>query len=153
MRCPFCGADNDRVCDSRVGEDGASIRRRRRCLQCGQRHTTYERYEQRLIKVIKKNRMREPFQREKIRNGLERACWKRPISAKQIASVVAEIEQFVYDREEDEIESRALGDLVMARLQNLDQVAFVRFASVYREYQDVRDFVMELRPMLRRESS
>ncbi len=153
MRCPYCGSDNDRVSDSRVGEDGAAIRRRRRCLHCGERYTTYERYERRLIKVIKKNRLREPFQREKIRNGLERACWKRPISAKQIAGVVAEIEQFVYDREEDEIDSRTLGDLVMTRLQDLDQVAFVRFASVYREYQDVRDFVMELKPMLRRESS
>jgi transcriptional repressor NrdR len=151
MKCPYCDADNDRVTDSRASEDGDAIRRRRHCLVCGRRYTTYERYERTLLKVVKKNQLREPFAREKIRSGLERACWKRPISAEQIQAVVAQIEQEVYDGFEDEIDSRTLGELVMNRLRDLDQVAFVRFASVYREFKDVRDFVLELRPMLRRD--
>lgn len=150
MKCPYCELDNDRVTDSRASEDGGAIRRRRNCLACGRRFTTYERYERTLLKVVKKNQLREPFHREKIRSGLERACWKRPISAEQIQAVVAQIEQEVYDRFEDEIDSGTLGEMVMSKLRDLDQVAFVRFASVYREFKDVRDFVLELKPMLRR---
>ena len=148
MKCPFCLVDNDRVTDSRASEDGSAIRRRRECLSCGRRFTTYERYEPTSLKVVKKNNAREPFERDKIRRGLEKACWKRPISDEQIDGVVRAIELELYDRFEDEIDSRTLGDLVMQQLRSLDQVAYVRFASVYREFKDVRDFVDELQPML-----
>ena len=149
MRCPFCREDNDRVIDSRVVDEGFSIRRRRHCLNCGRRYTTYERPEEIAIKVVKKDGCREPFRREKIRQGLERACWKRPISDEQIDRLVSDIESDVYADFESEIESRTLGELVMEHLRDLDQVAFVRFASVYREFKDVNDFVHELQPILR----
>ncbi|MEZ6116073.1 MAG: transcriptional regulator NrdR [Pirellulaceae bacterium] len=148
MKCPFCQTDQDRVIDSRTSQDGFAIRRRRECLHCKRRYTTYERIEESEVKVVKKDGVREPFNREKIRLGLSKACWKRPVSDDQILSIVAEVEQEVYDRFDSEIESRDLGELLMERLQ-LDQVAFVRFASVYREFKDVRDFVDELQPMLR----
>jgi len=152
MKCPFCEVDNDKVTDSRASEDGGAIRRRRECLNCGRRFTTYERYERTSMQVVKKNQVREPFEREKIRSGLERACWKRPVSAEQIDALVAAIELEVFDQFEDEIDSRTLGGMVMDRLRVLDQVAFVRFASVYREFKDVRDFVQELQPMLQQKS-
>lgn len=152
MKCPFCEVDNDKVTDSRASEDGGAIRRRRECLNCGRRFTTYERYERTTMQVVKKNQVREPFEREKIRSGLERACWKRPVSAEQIDALVAAIELEVFDQFEDEIDSRTLGGMVMDRLRVLDQVAFVRFASVYREFKDVRDFVQELQPMLQQKS-
>lgn len=126
-----------------------AIRRRRECLACGRRFTTYERFEYTTLKVVKKNNVREPFQREKIRLGLERACWKRPISNEQIENVVGEIERDVYDHYETEIDCRTLGELVMNKLRALDQVAFVRFASVYREFKDARDFVDELQTLQR----
>lgn len=148
MKCPFCRIDNDRVVDSRTNEDGSTIRRRRECLACRRRYTTYERVEEAVIKVIKKDGGRVPFEREKIRRGLEKACWKRPVSLVQIEQVVSDIERDVYEAFESEIESRQLGELVMRHLRQLDQVAFVRFASVYREFKDVRDFVDELEPML-----
>lgn len=149
MKCPFCQYDNDRVTDSRASEDGSAIRRRRECVQCGRRYTTYERYEATTLKVVKKNHVREPFEREKIRLGLQRACWKRPISDEQIASIVSAVERDIYDRNEDEVDSRTIGELVMSALRRLDEVAFVRFASVYRQFKDVRDFVDELKPMLK----
>jgi transcriptional repressor NrdR len=149
MRCPFCRIDNDRVIDSRASEDGFAIRRRRECLHCKRRFTTYERLEEMGIKVVKKDGVREPFNREKIRSGLARACWKRPISDEQIENAVSEIESDVYAKFESEIDSKSLGELVMARLAKVDQVAFVRFASVYRQFKDVRDFVDELQPMLK----
>ncbi len=152
MKCPFCEVDNDKVTDSRASEDGGAIRRRRECLNCGRRFTTYERYERTTMQVVKKNQVREPYEREKIRSGLERACWKRPVSAEQIDALVAAIELEVFDQFEDEIDSRTLGGMVMDRLRVLDQVAFVRFASVYREFKDVRDFVQELQPMLQQKS-
>jgi transcriptional repressor NrdR len=130
-------------------DDGFSIRRRRHCLNCGRRYTTYERPEEMAIKVVKKDGCREPFAREKIRQGLARACWKRPISDEQIDKLVSDIESEVYADFESEIPSRVLGDMVMEHLRQLDQVAYVRFASVYREFQDVNDFVHELRPILR----
>ncbi|MCL4202206.1 MAG: transcriptional regulator NrdR [Pirellulaceae bacterium] len=148
MKCPFCEVDRDKVTDSRASEDGSAIRRRRHCLNCDRRFTTYERYERTTLQVVKKNEVREPFEREKIRSGLERACWKRPISAEQIEAIVTAVETEVFDDFEDEIDSRVLGEMVMDRLRTLDQVAFVRFASVYREFKDVRDFVQELQPML-----
>jgi transcriptional repressor NrdR len=149
MKCPFCRVDNDRVIDSRASQDGFAIRRRRECLSCKRRYTTYERLEEMAVKVVKKDGVREPFSREKIRQGLAKACWKRPISDEQIEAIVADVEDEVYASFESEIESRRLGEMVMERLGKLDQVAFVRFASVYREFKDVRDFVDELQPMLR----
>ena len=148
MRCPFCRDDHDRVIDSRASQDGFAIRRRRECLSCRRRYTTYERLEDVPVKVVKKDGVREPFDPEKIRLGLSRACWKRPVSDEQIQSVISAVETEVYTRFDEEIESQALGEIVMGRLRRLDQVAYVRFASVYREFQDASDFVDELEPML-----
>lgn len=150
MRCPYCRVDNDRVIDSRVSQDGFAIRRRRECLHCKKRFTTYERLEEMGIKVVKKNNVREPFDREKIRAGLSKACWKRPVSDEQIEQIVSLIESDVYATGEGEIDSHLLGEMVMNRLSAVDQVAFVRFASVYRRFQDIRDFVDELQPILRK---
>jgi transcriptional repressor NrdR len=148
MRCPFCQFDNDRVIDSRASEDGFAIRRRRECLDCKRRYSTYERLEEMSLKVVKKNGQREPFSRDKIRQGLARACWKRPISDERIDEVISQVETEVYANFDREVDSEHLGGLVMRSLRELDQVAFVRFASVYREFKDVRDFVDELQPML-----
>ena len=136
--------------DSRASEDGYVIRRRRECLQCKRRYTTYERLEELGIKVVKKNNVREPFDREKIRSGLSKACWKRPVSDEQIEQIVSLVESDVYATGESEIDSHLLGEMVMARLAAVDQVAFVRFASVYRRFKDVRDFVDELQPILKK---
>jgi len=150
MKCPFCRDDNDRVIDSRAAQDGFAIRRRRECLSCKRRYTTYERLEETTMKVVKKDGVREPFDREKIRQGLSRACWKRPISDDQIESVVLQVENEIYARFDREVDSRVIGELVMEHLDTLDQVAYVRFASVYRDFKDVADFVDELAPMLTR---
>lgn len=148
MRCPFCRVDNDRVIDSRGSDDGFAIRRRRECLDCKRRYSTYERLEEMSLKVVKKDGGREPFSRDKMRQGLARACWKRPISDEQIDGVVAQVESEIYGQFDTEVESEHLGALVMRYLGELDEVAFVRFASVYREFKGVRDFVDELQPML-----
>ncbi len=148
MKCPCCHADNDRVIDTRASEDGCAIRRRRECLACKRRFTTFERVEGLRIKVIKRDSTRVPFDRNRLREGLEKACWKRPISEAQIESIVAEVESQIESSFESEVESRLLGELVMQHLRVLDQVAYVRFASVYRRFKDVHDFVDELRPML-----
>jgi transcriptional repressor NrdR len=148
MKCPFCRLDNDRVIDSRSSQDGLAIRRRRECLSCSRRFTTYERPEETTIKVIKKDGSRVPFEREKIKRGLERACWKRPINTRQIENTTTAIENDVYQHFESEVESRELGEIVMRYLRDLDAVAFVRFASVYRQFNDVYDFFEELKPML-----
>ena len=148
MKCPYCRVDNDRVIDSRSSQEGLAIRRRRECLNCSRRFTTYERPEETTIKVIKKDGSRVPFERENIKRGLERACWKRPINSRQIEATTTEIENEVYQQYESEVNSRQLGELVMRYLRDLDGVAFVRFASVYRQFNDVYDFFEELRPML-----
>lgn len=148
MKCPFCRVDHDRVLDTRPSQDGFSIRRRRECLACKRRYTTYEQIEELHIRVIKKDGTRVPFDRERIRRGLEKACWKRPISSEQMESIISAVENAIYSNYESEVESQVLGELVMKQLRLLDQVAYVRFASVYREFQDVRDFVEELEPML-----
>jgi transcriptional repressor NrdR len=148
MKCPFCHQDNDRVLDTRVSQDGYAIRRRRQCSACKRRYTTFERIEELSLKVVKKDGSRTPFDRDKIRTGLEKACWKRPISTAQIDAIVTHVENVVYSRFDTEVESEFLGELVMNQLKLLDQVAFVRFASVYREFKDVHDFVHELGPML-----
>lgn len=125
-----------------------AIRRRRECLDCKRRFTTYERIEEPAIKVVKKDGTRVPFERDKIKRGLEKACWKRPVSDEQIEAIVNSVQSELMAKFENEVESRWLGELVMQHLRKLDQVAFVRFASVYREFKDVRDFVDELGPML-----
>jgi transcriptional repressor NrdR len=149
MRCPFCEIDNDRVIDSRTSQEGASIRRRRECAHCKRRYTTYEQPGDIEIKVIKKDGVRQPFATEKIRQGLARACWKRPISDEQIEAVVTAVQRDVYDNFDTEVESSQLGEMLMEHLRQLDQVAFVRFASVYRRFEDIHDFVNELQPMLK----
>ncbi len=148
MRCPFCQADHDRVVDSRAGQDGFVVRRRRECLKCKRRFTTYERIEEPAIKVVKKDGIREPFERDKIRRGLEKACWKRPVSDEQIKSILTAVENDIHSDFENEIPSQELGELVMNHLKLLDQVAFVRFASVYRQFTDAKDFMAEVGPML-----
>jgi transcriptional repressor NrdR len=150
VRCPFCHFDQDRVIDSRASEDGYAIRRRRECLHCKRRYSSYERLDELRIKVVKKDGIREPFDRQKITTGLAKACWKRPISDEQIESIVTHVESYMYANCESEIDSAKIGELVMEKLANVDQVAYVRFASVYRRFKDVRDFVDELQPMLKR---
>ncbi len=147
MLCPHCTADNDRVLDSRACEDGRAIRRRRYCNQCKKRFTTYERVEQYAMQVVKKDDVREPFQREKIERGVERACWKRPIRSERIRELAAQVEADIQSDYESEIPSTVIGHMVMQGLAELDQVAYVRFASVYREFKDVEDFVAELAPL------
>lgn len=148
MRCPYCHTDNDRVVDSRSGPDGFSFRRRRECVHCGRRFTTYERIEEPVLYVVKKGGERESFRREKIKHGLLRACWKRPVSDEQLEAIVARVENEIFTNFDAEVDSQYLGNLVMQELRELDQVAYVRFASVYREFKDVRDFVHELQPIL-----
>lgn len=148
MKCPFCKIDNDKVTDSRASQDGAAIRRRRECAHCGRRFTTYERLEEPTLKVIKKDGARVPYSREKIFEGIERACWKRPISESQIENTISAIENDVFRNFETEVDSARLGAIVMEHLQKLDHVAFVRFASVYRQFDSLNDFVETLRPML-----
>jgi len=148
MKCPYCQADNDRVIDSRGSDDGNAIRRRRECLACKRRYTTYERVEVAAIKVVKRDGSREPFDRAKIKRGLETACWKRPISDAQIEALITAVENELETRLESEVDSRLVGELVMQHLRDIDQVAYVRFASVYRQFKDLHDFVDELKPML-----
>lgn len=148
MRCPFCSEDNDRVIDSRANQDGFAIRRRRECVGCKRRFTTYERIEEVDLKVVKKDGVREPFDADKLRQGLAKAFWKRPVSDHQVVSIVSEVERDIYARFDTEVESTLLGEMLMEKLRQVDQVAYVRFASVYRQFQDVRDFVDELQPML-----
>lgn len=148
MRCPFCRIDNDRVIDSRAGDDGASIRRRRECLDCRRRFTTYERVERQFLSVMKKDGEREPFDSDKIKRGLAKACWKRPVTEEDIDSIISTLETELYGAYESEVPSGVLGTRLMELLKAVDQVAYVRFASVYREFKDVRDFVDELEPIL-----
>ena len=147
MHCPHCSADNDRVLDSRTCEDGRAIRRRRYCNHCERRFTTYERVERFTLTVVKKDQVREPFSREKIERGVERACWKRPVSSERLRDLAARVEAEIQAEYDSEIPSCEIGQLVMRELASLDQVAYVRFASVYREFTDVEDFVAELAPL------
>ncbi len=152
MRCPYCCHDDTKVIDSRTSAD-FTIRRRRECLSCNRRFTTSEKIEELPIKVIKKDGSRVPFHREKIREGLEKACYKRPVSEADIEKLISDVEAEVYENYEREVPSRMIGEHVMERLRKLDQVAFVRFASVYREFKDVNDFVEELGSMLKQRSA
>ena len=148
MRCPFCGKDNTRVIDSRPAEDGNAIRRRRECDVCRKRFTTYEKVEMIPLIVIKKDNNRETYDRSKIEGGVFRACHKRHISADQIKSMIDEVEAGIFKKEAREISSREIGEMVMEKLKDLDSVAYVRFASVYREFKDVNTFMDELKKML-----
>ena len=153
MRCPYCGKDDTRVIDSRPVEDNNSIRRRRICDSCGKRFTTYEKIETIPIMVTKKDNNREAYDRSKIEGGILRACHKRPVSVNQIKRVVDEIEKEIFDREEKEISSSEIGELVIKRVHGLDPVAYVRFASVYREFKDVSTFMDELGKLLEQENN
>ena len=153
MRCPFCREDNDKVVDSRSSGEGSIIRRRRECLSCGRRFTTYERLETLPIKVIKKDGRRETFSRANILNGFIKACEKRPISIETLDRIATEVENEIYAHHDREVTSRHIGELVMQRLRDLDKVAYIRFASVYREFEDVSEFVKEVRPMLDRKDA
>ncbi len=145
MRCPFCKKDNDKVVDSRKGPDDLSIRRRRECVECGRRFTTYERIERRQLRVVKKGGERVPLDREKILSGLLKACWKRPVSTEQLESLVDTVETRLEESGESEVGSEQIGELVMEELRGLDKVAYVRFASVYRDFKDPKEFMAELK--------
>ena len=151
MKCPYCGKDNDKVVDSRSLVELNSIRRRRECLECSNRFTTYEYIDTIPLSIIKKDRRREPYNRVKIENGIRKACEKRPISDEKIREITTRIEMKLNSRAEREIESNIIGEMVMEELHNLDQVAYVRFASVYREFKDVHQFVEELANLLESE--
>lgn len=148
MKCPFCSHENTRVIDSRPAEDNNSIRRRRVCDECGKRFTTYEKIETIPLIIIKKDNNREAYDSAKIEAGVLRACHKRPVSAQQITTLVDEVENEIFNREEREIPSGTIGELVMNKLKDLDAVAYVRFASVYREFKDVNTFMDELKSVL-----
>lgn len=148
MKCPFCGEENTKVIDSRPAEENNSIRRRRQCEVCGKRFTTYEKVETIHLIVIKKDDNREPYDRSKIERGIVRSCHKRPVSYDQIVSTVEEIEAEIFNKEEKEISSNEIGEIVMDKIKELDQVAYVRFASVYREFKDVNTFMDELKKFL-----
>ena len=153
MKCPFCHLDNDRVVDTRTSDDGYVIRRRRLCCACAKRFTTFERIESTNVRVVKRDGSRVPFDREKLRQGLERACWKRPITNSQISTMIARIEEEIDSAFETEVESKFIGEQAMQMLGELDQVAYVRFASVYRKFQDAHDFAQELGNMLKNPDS
>lgn len=148
MKCPFCGHASTRVIDSRPAEENNSIRRRRVCDECRKRFTTYEKIETIPLIVIKKDNNRETYDRSKIEAGVLRACHKRPISAEQINHLVDEVETEIFNREEKEVSSQVIGELVMNKLKDLEAVAYVRFASVYREFKDVNTFMDELKKVL-----
>lgn len=151
MKCPFCSSDNTRVIDSRPADDNNSIRRRRMCDECGKRFTTYEKVETIPLIVIKKDNNREQYDRSKIEAGVLRACHKRPVSVDAINKLIDDVETEIFAREEKEIPSSEIGEIVMDKLKDLEAVAYVRFASVYREFKDVNTFMSELKKMLDKE--
>jgi transcriptional repressor NrdR len=148
MKCPFCGEIDNKVIDSRLSKDGNVIRRRRECIICNRRFTTYEHIEEIPVMIIKKDGRREVYSREKVRSGLQKACQKRKISMNVIEDFLDELERDLRETGEKEIPSRTIGEKVMAKLHEIDDVAYVRFASVYREFKDVNDFVSELKNLL-----
>ena len=149
MRCPFCGHIEDKVVDSRESKDGDSIRRRRECLECGRRFTSYERIDEIPYMVVKKDGKRETFERSKILAGLLRACEKRPLSMSQLEAIVDDVEKEVQDSPDRELATSEIGKIIMRRLKSLDKVAYVRFASVYLEFEDVTAFMTELKDLVR----
>lgn len=151
MKCPFCGFIEDKVIDSRPTDEGSAIRRRRECTKCARRFTTYEKVESLPLMVIKKDKSRQPFNRDKLMNGLLRACEKRPISINDLEKLVENIETQIHNSLQREVTTEEIGELVMAKLKNMDEVAYVRFASVYRQFKDINTFMDELRKLLRDE--
>lgn len=149
MKCPFCNYTETKVVDSRPAEDNAAIRRRRECLKCNKRFTTYETVENIPVLVIKKDGTREPFDKRKILNGLLRACEKRPVSINELQALVDEIEKSIYNSLDQEITSKKIGELVMNKLREIDEVSYVRFASVYRQFKDINTFMDELNKILK----
>lgn len=141
MRCPYCHVDNDRVLDTRAADGGYMVRRKRVCQSCQRRFTTLEKIEQLSIRVVKRDQTREPLDREKIRRGIERACSKRPISSSRMERVVQDVEGEIYSSSDNEVTTSQIGEFVMRHLARLDEVAYIRFASVYREFDDAQDFV------------
>jgi transcriptional repressor NrdR len=148
MKCQFCNSEDSRVVDSRPTEDGASIRRRRECITCGRRFTTYEKVETIQLLVIKKDHTRELFDAGKIRSGIIHACHKRPVAAKDIDQIVSSVEQFAYNSMQQEITTQQIGEMVMEALRRLDEVAYIRFASVYRQFTDIPTFMNELKQLM-----
>lgn len=148
MKCQFCNCADSRVVDSRPTDDGNSIRRRRECINCGRRFTTYEKIEQQQLLVIKKDQSRELFDPQKIRNGIIAACHKRPVSAAEIEKIVSSVEQLAYNSLQEEITTRQIGESVMESLKKLDDVAYIRFASVYRQFTDLPTFMQEMARVL-----
>ena len=151
MRCPHCGYEEDKVVDSRATQEESAIRRRRECLKCGKRFTTYEYIEEVSLMVIKKDGRREPFDRKKILNGIMKACEKRPISIEKMEETVVHVERAIQKKSDREVDSARIGELVMEKLKILDDVAYVRFASVYRQFKDVGQFMVELKDILNKE--
>ena len=149
MKCPFCGKTEDRVVDSRETQNGLTVRRRRECLTCGRRFTSYERIEDIPYMVIKQDGSRVEFDRKKLLVGVHKACEKRPVPAKSLDEIVDSVEQQLHEREDREMTTQQIGAYVMARLKELDQVAYVRFASVYRKFEDIDEFMDELKNLLR----
>ena len=149
MRCQYCGFPDSKVIDSRPTEEGSSIRRRRECLRCGKRFTTYEKIETAPMMIIKKDMRREPFNPDKIKSGILHACQKRPVSMKDIDGIVEKVETLVHSSTEGELSSRLIGEMVMNELKKLDEIAYVRFASVYRQFTDVSSFMEELNKLVR----
>lgn len=149
MKCPFCGYEESKVIDSRPTDDSEKIRRRRECLKCTKRFTTYEIIENLPIIVIKKDKTRETFDREKLLNGLMRACEKRPVSLETLEHMIDEIEVIIQNSLDREVQSEKIGELVMEKLKNIDEVAYVRFASVYRQFKDINTFMDELSKLLK----
>lgn len=150
MKCPFCSAADTKVIDSRPVDDNSSIRRRRQCEICGKRFTTYEKLETMPLMVIKKDESRENYDRAKIESGVLRSCHKRPVSTQQIDALIDSIENQIFNMEEKEVPTSAIGELVMDKLKDLDEVAYVRFASVYREFKDIGTFMEELGKLLKK---
>jgi transcriptional repressor NrdR len=148
MKCPFCGFIEDKVIDSREREDGFQIRRRRECLRCNKRFTTYEEIEEKILMVVKSDGRREKFSKEKIFTGIQKACEKRPISTEQISEIVDKVKMEMNQKFENEISSKVIGQLVMENLKILDEVAYVRFASVYRQFKDITEFKKEVEQIL-----
>ena len=151
MRCPYCGYREDKVVDSRATAEESAVRRRRECLKCGKRFTTYEYIEEVSLMVIKKDGRREPFDRKKILAGIIKACEKRPISMEKMEEIITQVERAVQKKSDREVQSSRIGELVMEKLKTLDDVAYVRFASVYRQFKDVGQFMVELKDILGKE--
>ena len=148
MKCPFCGKENTRVIDSRPADEGCSIRRRRQCDECGKRFTTYEKVEETILMVVKKDNRREVFDRQKVLSGIIKACEKRPVSIARMEQMVDEIERDLSNLMEKEVDSHYIGELIMEQLKKVDEVAYVRFASVYRQFTDVNTFIKEIEKLI-----